>query len=232
MGPNLITMLTYHDQTVPEALAVFNQCWDLPVEYWGFKDVGLPVADLKKLVAAIKDVGKTCFLEVVRYSQEECLASAKLAVECGVDYLMGTIFHPSVLGLMKDSPIKYFPFCGKVSGSPSILEGNIPEIIHEAKQIERLGVDGFDLLAYRYVGDAEGLAREFIRTVKVPVVMAGSIDSFKRLDRVRELGPWGFTIGSAFFDERFIPGAPFREQIQKVTEYLASLLNRDPKITC
>jgi phosphoribosylformimino-5-aminoimidazole carboxamide ribonucleotide (ProFAR) isomerase len=83
-------------------------------------------------------------------------------------------------------------------------------------------VEGFDLLAYRYVGDAEELARRFIRAVKVPVIVAGSINSFERLDRVRELGPWGFTIGSAFFDERFIPGAPFREQIQKVTEYLAS----------
>ena len=222
MPPHLITMLTHHDKTVPDALAVFDHCRDLPVYNWGFKDVGLPVGDMKKLVAAIKDAGKTSFLEVVRYSKEECLASASLAVECGFDYLMGTIFHPSVHGLLKDLAIKYFPFCGKVSGSPSILEGTIPEIIDEAKQIELLGVEGFDLLAYRYVGDAERLARELIRAVKVPVVMAGSIDSFERLDRVRELCPWGFTIGSAFFDERFVPGAPFWEQIQKVTEYLAS----------
>ena len=222
MGPNLITMLTYHDQTVPDALAVFDQCRDLPVDYWGFKDVGLPVREMKKLVAAMKDASKIAFLEVVRYSEEECLASAKLAVACGFDYLAGTIFHPLVHEFLRDSPINYFPFCGKVSGSPSVLDGRISEIIDEAKEIERLGVEGFDLLAYRYVGDGEELARQFIRAVKVPVIVAGSIDSFKRLDRVRELCPWGFTIGSAFFDERFIPGAPFREQIRKVTEYLAS----------
>jgi hypothetical protein len=222
MPPHLITMLTYHDQTVPDALAVFDQCRDLPVDYWGFKDVGLPVEDMKKLVAAIKDAGKTAFLEVVRYSEEECLASARLAVQCGFDYLAGTIFHPRVHEFLRASPINYFPFCGKVSGSPSILEGSISVIIDEAREIEHLGVDGFDLLAYRYVGQAEELARQFIRAVKVPVVMAGSIDSFERLDRVRDLRPWGFTIGSAFFDKRFIPGAPFRDQIHKVTEYLAS----------
>jgi hypothetical protein len=222
MGPYLITMLTYHDQTVQDALAVFDQCRDLPVDYWGFKDVGLPVREMKKLVAAMKDAGKTAFLEVVRYSEAECLASARLAVECGFNYLAGTIFYPRVLEVLKDSSIRYFPFCGKVSGSPSILEGTIAELIDEAREIERRGVAGFDLLAYRYVGDAEELARQFIRAVKVPVIMAGSIDSFERLDRVRDLGPWGFTIGSAFFDKRFVPGAPFREQIQKVTEYLTS----------
>lgn len=222
MGPHLITMLTYHDQTVPDALTVFDQCRDLPVDYWGFKDVGLPPREMKKLVAAMKDAGKITFLEVVRYSREECLASAKLALECGFDYLAGTIFHASVHEFLNGSPIKYFPFCGKVSGSPSVLDGTIPEIIDEAKAIEDLGVGGFDLLAYRYVGDGEELAREFIRAVKVPVIMAGSIDGFERLDRVRDLGPWGFTIGSAFFDKRFVPGAPFTEQIQKVTEYLAS----------
>ena len=222
MTPNLITMLTYDDKTVPDALAVFDQCRGLPMDYWGFKDVGLPVPEMKRLVAAIKEAGKICFLEVVRYSEEECLASAKLAVQCGFDYLMGTIFYPRVHEFLRSSAIRYFPFCGKVSGSPSVLEGSISEIIDEARGIERLGVHGFDLLAYRYVGDAEELARQFIRGVKIPVVMAGSIDSFERLERVRELDPWGFTIGGAFFDKRFVAGAPFREQVQKVTDYLAS----------
>ena len=222
MGPHLITMLTYHDRTVPDALTVFDQCRDLPVGCWGFKDVGLPAREMKKLVTAMKDAGKTTFLEVVRYSKEECLASAELALECGFDYLAGTIFHPSVHAFLRGAPTSYFPFCGKVTGSPSVLDGSVSEIIDEATQIERLGVEGFDLLAYRYVGDGEELARQFIRAVKVPVIMAGSIDSFERLDTVRELKPWGFTIGSAFFDERFIPGAPFREQIQKVVEYLSA----------
>ncbi len=220
MPPHLITMLTRHDRTVPDALKVFDECRDLPVEYWGFKDVGLPAPEMGKLVDAIKDAGKCAVLEVVRYSEEECLASAGLALGCGFDCLAGTIFYPSVHRLIRDSSLRYFPFCGKVRGSPSILEGSTAEIIEEGKRIEGFGVAGFDLLAYRYVGDAEGLAARFISAVKVPVIIAGSIDSLARLDKVRELRAWAFTIGGAFFEKRFVPGAPYKEQITKVVEYL------------
>jgi len=46
-----------------------------------------------------------------------------------------------VHNLLKNSPIKYLPFCGKVSGNPSILEGSIQEIIDDAKLMEQKGVD-------------------------------------------------------------------------------------------
>ena len=42
MKPELIVMLTHHDETVQNALALFEECKDLPVTHWGFKDVGLP----------------------------------------------------------------------------------------------------------------------------------------------------------------------------------------------
>jgi hypothetical protein len=121
---------------------------------------------------------------------------------------------------MKGKPTKFFPFCGKVSGHPSILEGSIQEIVKDGARMEGLGVDGFDLLAYRYTGDAEALAAEFVRRIGVPVVMAGSIDGFPRLDAVKRIDPWAFTIGSAFFDKKFVPGGSFREQIASVLAYL------------
>ncbi|WP_250320424.1 hypothetical protein [Streptococcus lutetiensis] len=40
----------------------------------------------------MKACGKTTFLEVVAYSEEEGLEGAKLAHECCCDILMGTIF--------------------------------------------------------------------------------------------------------------------------------------------
>ncbi|NPV54797.1 MAG: hypothetical protein HPY71_14995 [Firmicutes bacterium] len=213
-------MLTHNDQTVPNALEVFEECKDAPVEYWGFKDVGLPIDKMKELIKAMKDAGKTTCLEVVRYTETECLESARLALECGFDYLMGTIFYSSVNDLLKNRPIRYTPFCGRVSGSPSVLEGSILEIIDDAKRIATYGVDGFDLLAYRYVGDPEELTREFIAEVNTKVIMAGSIASFDRLDRVKELNPWAFTIGSAFFTNKFGKDTSIREQIEKVVEYL------------
>lgn len=41
MKSNIIIMLTHHDMTVKNAIEVFDSCKDLPVQFWGFKDVGL-----------------------------------------------------------------------------------------------------------------------------------------------------------------------------------------------
>ena len=220
MKQKMIIMLTYDDKTVSNALEIFDQCKELPVECWGFKNVGLPVEKIKKLVVDMKEVKKTTFLEVVTYNEKSCLDAAKLALECQFDYFTGSLYFESVHNLLKGKPIKYFPFCGKVSGSPSILEGSIQEIIDDAKLMEEKGVDGFDLLAYRFVEDAEKLAQQFIKSIKIPVVLAGSINSFDRLDKIKQYNPWGFTIGTAFFDKKFVKSGSFKEQIIKVLSYL------------
>ena len=221
MGPQLITMLTNNDETVKDSFERFDECADLPAAFWGFKDVGLPKDSMKKLVHHMKDKGKTTFLEVVTLSEQECLDGAKLALDCGFDYLMGTVFHDSVFRLMKGKSTKFFPFAGKVSGHPSILQGDIPWVVADGNRMEKLGVDGFDLLAYRYTADAVALSAAFIKGVSVPVVMAGSVDGYKRLDEVKKLSPWAFTIGSAFFARKFKPGGSFRDQMAAVLEYVA-----------
>jgi len=60
----------------------------------------------------------------------------------------------------------------------------------------------------------------FVKGVRVPVVLAGSIDGFPRLEVMKRIRPWAFTIGSAFFDQKFVPGAGFREQMASVLDYL------------
>lgn len=220
MKPELIVMLTRNDQTVPDAIQRFERCRHLPVQFWGFKNVGLPVEQMKRLVRDIRAAGKTACLEVVTYTEPECLAAARLALECRFDYLMGTLFYPSVFRLLRGQPITYSPFCGKVSGHPSILEGTPEAIATEGRELQALGVDAFDLLAYRHVSDPEGVARALIKAVDVPVILAGSVDSFARIDRVRDMGAWGFTIGGAFFDGKFVPGGSFPAQISAVAEYL------------
>ncbi|MHB0913038.1 MAG: hypothetical protein ACYC2Y_06295 [Armatimonadota bacterium] len=220
MSTRLITMLTYNDETVKDAFEVFEECADLPCEFWGFKDIGLSTDRMRLLVEKMKDSDKTTFLEVVSLTEQECIDGAKVALDCGFDYLMGTVFYPSVFEFLKDKTIKFMPFCGKVSGHPSILDGSVQETIDEAKKMEALGVDGFDLLAYRYIGDAEELTRQLIANINVPLVMAGSIDSFERLSKVKELNPWAFTIGSAFFDKKFVKDAPFKEQLASVLAYI------------
>ena len=220
MKPVFILMLTYNDQTVKNARQLFQECKDTPVTHWGFKDVGLPVPEMKQLVQEMKKAGKTTFLEVVSLSEKEGLAGARLAVEAGFDILMGTVFFDSILDYLKDKPIKYFPFPGHVYSHPSILDGTMDEIVNHARFLESRGVQGMDLLSYRYIGDAPELLRRVVAATKVPIVSAGSIDSYKRLEEVCEAGAWGFTIGSALFDKKFVADGSFQDNIIAVCRWL------------
>ncbi len=214
----LIVMLTHNDCTVENAYEIFEQCKDSKAKFWGFKEKPLPLENMKELYAYMKSCGKTTFLEVVEYTEKECLEGAQMALECGVDILMGTIFFDSVNAFCQQHNLKYMPFVGKITERPSILEGSIEEMIQEAHTYLKKGVHGFDLLGYRYTGDPVLLNQRFVAEVPAPVCLAGSIDSYQRLDEVLEASPWAFTIGSAFFENRF--EGSFAEQIDKVCDYI------------
>jgi phosphoribosylformimino-5-aminoimidazole carboxamide ribonucleotide (ProFAR) isomerase len=59
-----------------------------------------------------------------------------------------------------------------------------------------------------------------VKAVKVPVVSAGSIESYRRISEVWKTGAWGFTIGSALFDKKFAPKGSFRENARAVSDWL------------
>ena len=221
MTPELIVMLTYNDQTVEDAQELFDEMKNMPIGHWGFKDVGLPALQMKELVASMKDAGKTTYLEVVSLSESEGLAGAKLAVESGFDILMGTVFFDSINEYLSDKPIKYYPFPGRVHSHPSILDGSIDEAVAHTESMEAAGVDGFDLLAYRYTGDAPALLQDVVAATTLPVVCAGSIASYDRIGEVGRTGAWGFTIGSAFFDKMFVDGGSFQENAMAVRNWLS-----------
>jgi hypothetical protein len=227
MKPELIVMLTHHDRTVQNALEMFQEMRDTPIRHWGFKDVGLPPDEMKSLVRCIKDAGKTAHLEVVSLTEEEVMAGAKIAVESGFDYLVGTVCFDSVLEYMKDKPTKYCPFPGHVHSHPSILDGTIEEIVDHARSLEAKGVAGLDLLAYRFVGDADNLLCKVVEAVNIPVIAAGSIASYERIARVWKSSTWGFTIGSAFFEKKFAPNGDFKENMMVVWNWLEETKETD-----
>jgi hypothetical protein len=218
--PELIVMLTHHDLTVPNALELFERLKDKPVRHWGFKDVGLPPEQMKQVVAAMKAAGKQTYLEVVSLSEEEGLRGAGLAVKLGFDVLMGTVFFPSINDYLRDKPIRYYPFPGNVHSHPSILDGTIDEIVAHARQLEAHGVHGMDLLTYRYTGDAPRLLREVVKATSVPIVSAGSIATYDRINEVWQAGAWGFTVGSAFFESRFVPQGAFEDNLMVMVDWL------------
>ena len=220
MIPNLIAMLTHKDVSVKNGHKIFDDCLDLPLEHWGFKDVGLLPGEMRALVRAMKDAEKTTFLEVVTLGEAECMRGAQIAVENAFGYLMGTVFYDSVFQYLQKHRIKYFPFCGRIVGLPSILEGTPDEIVHDGFRLQMKGVDGLDLLAYRHSSSAEEIALKIVDNLNIPVVVAGSIDSWERVNSIKRIQPWGFTIGSAFFEKRFVADRPFRDQLMAVYEYL------------
>jgi hypothetical protein len=213
-------MLTHHDETVQNAHELFESLKDAPIRYWGFKDVGLPHDQMKALVRAMKEAGKVTSLEVVSLTEQEGLIGAQVAVEGGFDILMGTVFYDSINQFLKDKPVQYYPFPGKVYGHPSILGGTIDEIVAHARWLESQGVQGLDLLTYRFEGDARRLLNEVVQAVKIPVVSAGSIATYERIAEVCEAKAWGFTIGSAFFDQKFVPDGDFGANARAVAEWL------------
>ena len=218
--PELIVMLTYQDQTVPNSLDLFERTKEYPITHWGFKDVGLPPEEMKKVVNAMKDAGKVTFLEVVSLSEEEGLRGAQLAVELGFDILMGTVFFPSIADYLKNKTVRYYPFPGHVHSHPSILDGSIDEIVAHARQLESHGVHGLDLLTYRFNGEASHLLKLVVDATNIPIVSAGSIASFERIQEVWDAGAWGFTIGSAFFERQFVPDGSFEENVRAVSDWL------------
>lgn len=218
--PELIVMLTHNDKTVENAIEVFESAKDAPAKFWGFKEVGIPEDQMIDLVKRMKAAGKTTFLEVVDYTEEGCKAGAELCVRCGFDVLMGTMYFDSVRDIVKAAGIKYMPFVGKITGRPSILDGTIQGIIDEANGlVDNKDIVGFDLLGYRFTGDAVKLNSEFVKNVRGDVCLAGSVSSFQRLDEVKATGAWAFTIGGAFFEKKFVGGS-FAEEITAVVEYM------------
>ena len=220
LKPELIVMLTYQDETVPDALDLFQRTKDYPITHWGFKDVGLAPKEMRGVAEAMKEAGKITFLEVVSLSEEDGLRGAQLAVESGFDILMGTVFYPSIGDYLKDKPIHYYPFPGRVHGHPSILDGEISEIVAHARELESYGVHGLDLLTYRYAGNAASLLSQVVKSTRIPVVSAGSIASFERITEVWDSGAWGFTIGSAFFEKKFVSDGSFEDNVSAVCNWL------------
>lgn len=222
MNTDIIIMLTYNDVTVPNAEEIFEECKNLPADKWGFKDVGLEVEDMKKLAAKMKAAGKTTYLEVVTYTEEGCLAGAKLAKECGFDYLTGTLPFPSVFEYVKENGLKYSPFAGNVGGSPVALTGTMEEVAESAKNIIANGSSGLDLVSYRYQdGDPVELTRKVVESVGGDkVCIAGSIDTTEKMDLMEEIGVAEYTMGSALFNSKFVKNGTFKENLAYVLGYL------------
>lgn len=227
MGLRFIFMLTRNDKTVEDAEQHLKTALSAGVHHIGFKDVGLPFERLRELNEAIKAGGATSYLEVVTLDKESEVASAQAAVEIGVDILLGGTNVDAVLPVLAGKGIQYYPFPGRIEGHPSVLAGSIDEIVDSAIELAaRDGVHGLDLLAYRSAENVTGLMAAVCTAVDKPVIMAGSIGSRERIERVRRSGAAGFTIGTAALEGNYPADSPELEaQLRSIQRDVAGVNN-------
>lgn len=220
MAFDFILMLTAEDRTVRDARTRLDEALEGGVRHIGFKDVGLPVAELEALARTIRDAGGRSYLEVVSLDEESELASARAAIALDVDCLLGGTRAAAVTEITRFHPIRYYPFPGRITGHPSVLAGTASAIVESARQLAALEhVHGLDLLAYRFDGDVSALVAAVCSAVRKPVIVAGSIDREDRVLAVAEAGASGFTVGTAALSGAFPAREPgFAGQVRTILE--------------
>lgn len=222
---NLIFMLTHNDQTVAQCLDILDQILPLGLTHVGFKDVGVPLEVQAELTKRIKDMGAISYLEVVSETPEACLASARVAVDLGVDRLLGGTDIDAIGSVIKGSNIAYYPFAGFPVGHPTQLGGSPEDVAEHCRTFMRKGAAGVDLLAYRAT-DAD--PADLVRAARGALgsgelIVAGSIKGPKQTRLMAELGVDGMTIGTAIFEQSFAPDrAGIVRQLEAALEAVAA----------
>jgi hypothetical protein len=222
---HFIFMLTHSDATVPNALEVLEELRGSDLRYVGFKDVGASAEQLKGITEVAHEQELEVMLEVVSTSAEEERASLQAAREVGVDWVLGGTNPGIGTQILAGTEIRYCPFPGTVVGHPSVLQGKVEEIAEDTARLTSTpGIDGVDLLAYRHAtADIEALVRAVVGASEGPVIAAGSVADLEQVELLARAGAWGFTIGSAIFENR-LPGGPgVRGQVDAVLEASATV---------
>ena len=205
---DFIFMLTRDDRTVTDGLALLDRIGELGLGHIGFKDIGVDPATLAALARRIREIGAVSYLEVVSTTPADARMSAQLAVEIGVDRLLGGTEVQATLDIIAGSGIDYYPFPGFPVGHPTDLNGKAADVTAHCRQFMAKGCAGADLLAYRALED-EPLA--LVRAARDALgggrlIVAGGIADTGQIADLAAAGVDAFTVGTAIFDGDFAEG--------------------------
>jgi hypothetical protein len=203
---DFIFMLTRNDRTIEDAVAIVDSACDVGVRHIGFKDVGVPPATMRELVAAIRRRGGVCYLEVVSTTPEAVVRSLETGKALGVDRILGGTDLPAAQRVLGDLG-GYFPFPGHPVGHPTQLFGSPALVAEHTRAARAQGCGGVDLLAYRAT---ESDPIELVRAARAALaggtlIVAGSVHSAAQIHALAAAGADAFTVGSAVFDGSFSP---------------------------
>jgi 2-keto-3-deoxy-6-phosphogluconate aldolase len=131
------------------------------------------------------------------------------------------VHRNAVSALIRESSLKYYPYVGKVTEHPCVLQGTPEAIAADADEAVNAGADGVNLLAYRHRdADPQHVISEVVKRVGKRVIVAGSVTSTVQVIDLMAAGVGAFTIGGAFIDERFAKGEGYRAQVDVVLDAL------------
>ena len=133
--------------------------------------------------------------------------------------------------ILAGTGVKFWPYVGQIVGHPCLLRGSIDEIVADTERAAALGVDGINLLAYRYDGDVEALSAPS----SAPPTCRSSAPARSTRGahpRARAAGAWAFTIGTAA-RRRARGGAPLSGQLEAALEAAAppADVRRGPEVS-
>lgn len=203
---DFVFMLTRSDQTVLDCLDVLDEVAPLGLRHLGFKDIGVERTTLATLTKRIREMGAASYMEVVSTTPEATLASARVAREIGVDWLLGGTQVEEVLTILRGTDVRYCPFPGRPTGHPTKLGGSAADVAADCKRFQDMGCAGVDLLAYRATeADPLDLVRAARKETRGLLLVAGSVARADQIHALAEAGANAFTIGSAAFDGSFSP---------------------------
>lgn len=221
---DFIFMLTRQDQTVQDCLEVVDAIEPLGLGHVGFKDVGVEPELLRRLAERIKGLGATSYLEVVSTDEEAALNSARMAVELGVDCLLGGTWVEPTMAVLAGSDVEYLPFVGRPEGHPTRLGGDADLVAAQCREASARGCAGVDLLAYRaFEADPLELVAAARDALDGRLVVAGSVVRAEQMADLKAAGVDAFTIGTAAFAGELDPGAGLLTgQLRMVDKMLAA----------
>ena len=222
----LMVMLTCNDVTVPNAYELFDSAKDLPVFDWGFKSANISDDEVVRLIKYMKENGKTTFYEVIERNKPAYQRGERLAGLAGFDCGMGMKYDADLHATLKSLGIKFCPTLGKpgcvYNGQHGVLMGTPDEIVDEGKYLlSEKGVDGITIPVFRYYQDSHALLARILKEFPdTPIFIAGSVDSFEKIDMMFDLGIAKFTMGSALINRKYNPDGDFRANLEIVANYI------------
>src|SRR5699024_5226225 len=222
---DFIFLLTRHDRTVDHGLELIEAAVPLGVRHIGFKDVGVSRARLEEYHLRTRSLGAKSCLEMVDTRPGAARRTAAMAVEMGVDCLLGGVDVAPTLARLRGSGIEYYPNAGRPEGHPARLHASPDDVARDCRRAMAVGCSGVTLLAHRAVAarpetlvDAARQALE--ETDQQPrgrLIVAGNVSTPAMIHKLARAGVDAFTVGTAITEHQFLPDRPsMKAQIQAV----------------